>query len=89
MTKNSVFATMLLGIKFAANAKVSKSLKKVKEGSSVSDEILAAEAKTTKRYKEDKDFAAHVDSIIEGKLKESAPKQEPKKVTTTRLGEYR
>ena len=89
MSKKSIFATLLLGMSFAANAKVSKSLKKINEGGSVSDEVLAAEAKTTKAYKEDKDFAKKVDEIIAGKVEASQPKPEPAKTTTSRPGERR
>ena len=82
MSKNSVFVTLLLSMSFAANAKVSKSLKKINEGGSVSDAVLAAEAKTTKAYKEDKDFAKKVDEIVAGKVEASQPKPEPAKTTT-------
>jgi len=89
MSTNSVFVALLLSMSFAANAKVSKSLKKVQSGEKIDDAILAAECKTTKAYKEDSEFAKTVDDIINGKVKASEAKPEPAKTTTGRGGEYR
>jgi hypothetical protein len=87
MSKVTVFVSLLMSMNFAANAKVSKSLKRIEKGEKIDDAILAAEAKTSKAYKEDAAFAAKVDAIIAGKVEK--PKAEPAKTTTNRSGEPR
>ena len=82
----SAFMTLLLGFKFAANANVSKLLKK----DDVTDGELAIAVKTTKQYKENKDLQTEVAKVIAGANNpKPEAKPEPPKAQTSRSGERR
>lgn len=86
MSSKSSFFTLLSGMKFAANANVTKLLKK----GNVSDGELAIAVKTTKQYKENESLQAEVAKVIAGaETPKPEAKPEPKKAQTTRSGERR
>ncbi len=86
MSSKSAFFTLLLGMKFAANANVTKLLKK----DGVSDGELAVAVKTTKQYKENKDLQAEVARVIASAgTPKPETKPEPEKAQTSRSGERR
>lgn len=86
MSSKSAFLTLLLGIKFAANANVTKLIKK----GGATDGELAIAVKTTKQYKEDKNLQAEVAKIIaSAETPKPEAKQEPEKARTFRSGERR
>ena len=86
MSSKSDFFTLLSGMKFAANANVTKLLKSGK----ATDGELAVAVKTTKQYKEDRDLQGVVAKVIAGaETPKAEAKPEPEKTTTHRGGERR
>lgn len=86
MSSKSAFFTLLMGMKFAANANVSKLLKK----GNATDGELAIAVKTTKQYKESKELQAEVAKVIAGsETPKPEAKAEPEKAQTSRAGEPR
>ena len=86
MSSKSAFLTLLLGMKFAANANVTKLLKK----GGATDGELAIAVKTTKQYKEDGNLQVEVAKVIAGaENPKPEAKPEPAKAQTTRSGERR
>jgi hypothetical protein len=86
MSSKRAFFILLAGIKFAANANVTKLLKK----GSATDAELAIAVKTTKQYKENKDLQTEVAKVIATTTAPVAEKkEEPVKPTTGRGAEPR
>jgi len=86
MSSKSAFFTLLMGMKFAANANVSKLIK----NGNATDGELAIAVKTTKQYKDSKELQAEVAKVI-ATAADPKPeaKPEPVKTQTSRSGERR
>jgi len=86
MSSKSAFLILLMGMKFAANANVTKLLKK----GNATDGELAIAVKTTKQYKDSKELQAEVAKVIAtAETPKPEAKAEPAKTQTSRSGERR